>query len=456
MIVTRWPSVPLAIIVFIFSSGAGILDSYLSSAQPRAPISSSSARSPKNLILLIGDGFGPAYATLARAVAGRELVLDAYLVGSAGTAALDSRVTDSAAAATALACGLTTLNGAIAVDSAGVSRRTILEAAEARGMSTGLVTTSRITHATPACFGAHHVSRNEENEIASQMLASGVDLLLGGGSRQFHPLPAAAHQDQRDLLAEAASDGFHLVTTNTELESAASGRLLGLFGPSHMSYVLDRDDSEPSLPAMTRVALDRLSRDPDGFFLMVEGGRIDHAGHDNDPAAAVAEVLEFDSAFNTVLDWSRRDGQTLVVVTADHETGGLSLGTAIDGRARYEFHAEALKPVRKSAEAMASRMTDGENARKVLLEDAGIRDLNEAEATAIDLATRNDRTILIGHAISRRAIVGWTTLGHTGVDVGVYAFGPGAIRFAGHRHLAAVGREMATALGLKIGGPINE
>lgn len=447
------PTIMIVLVLVVLSTG-GLFDDHASARDARSLISPL-VRPPKSLILLIGDGFGPAYATLARAVAGRELALDPNLVGSAGTEALDSRVTDSAAAATALACGLITDNGVIAMDSVKVPRVTILEAAEARGMSTGLVTTSRITHATPACFAAHEASRSSESEIAEQILTCGIEVLLGGGSRYFVPTPTGSRKDGRDLVAEAASSGFQVVTSRKELEGAGTGPILGLFGPSHLDYVLDRDDADPSLPGMTTAALSRLSRDPDGFFLMVEAGRIDHAGHDNDPSSAAAEALEFDAVFALVLDWARQDGRTLVVATADHETGGLSLGTAIDGQARYEFRPEALKPVRRSAEAMASLITAGAESHQVLREHAGIQDLGEAEATAIDQASADDRTILIGHAISRRAIIGWTTLGHTAVDVGVYAFGPGAERFAGHRHLSAVGREMADVLGLTIGMPIK-
>ena len=288
---------------------------------------------PKNLILMIADGCGPASITMARdyarAVLGRdELALDAIQTGAVRTGSASSRVTDSAAGATAYACGVKTYNGAIAVDTAGRPLATLLEAAKARGMATGLVATSRITHATPAAFAAHVPQRAMESEIAAQMLAQRVDVLLGGGWSYFLPTAEGGRrQDGRNLLREAEAMGYQVVRTAADFRRGVRRPVLGLFGPDHLPYEIDRDPEEvPSLAEMTRAALELLADDPDGFFLMVEGSRIDHAGHANDAAAHVREVLAYDEAVAVVLDFARRDGQTLVVSVADHETGGLSLG----------------------------------------------------------------------------------------------------------------------------------
>uniref|UniRef100_A0A832MII9 Alkaline phosphatase n=1 Tax=Eiseniibacteriota bacterium TaxID=2212470 RepID=A0A832MII9_UNCEI len=408
---------------------------------------------PRNVIFMIGDGFGPAYVALAREVAGRPLALDPHLVGSSATASSDARVTDSGAAATALACGVQAPNLAIGVCAGGLPRRSILEAAEARGLATGLVATSRITHATPAAFAAHVPKREAEDDIAAQMVRQGIEVVLGGGARHFRPYAAGGRRDDgRDLLAEARRRGIEVVADRDGLARAGRGPLLGLFADSHMSYAFERDAArEPSLVEMTEAALARLAVDPDGFFLMVEGSRIDHAGHVHDAAAAAREAIEFDEAFAASLAFARRDGRTLVVVTADHETGGLSLGRALDGRAVYDWRPGVLRGVRRSATAMAERVGRGDDPRVVLAEDAGLADLSDEEAAGIRAAAGESRVLAIAEAVNRRALVAWTTTGHTGVDVPVWAFGPGAERFAGTRRIDELGRAVAAALGLSIG-----
>jgi alkaline phosphatase len=410
------------------------------------------ASRPTNLVLVIGDGMGPAYLTLARDFQERPLTLDSLLVGASSTASSDSRVTDSGAAATALACGIRTVNSAIGVDPQGRPRRTILEAAEARGMATGLVATSRITHATPAAFAAHVHDRSDEDSIAVQMLAHGIEVLLGGGERHFRPLVNGGRSDRRDLLQAAEKRGVHVVTRLEALDDTRPP-LVGLFSPSHLSYVIDRDTTvEPTLDRMTRAALARLSSSRRGFFLMVEGSRIDHAGHVNDPATAAREVLELDAAVRAILEFARRDGRTLVVVTADHETGGLSLGREVDGTSYYEWHPEVLRRVKRSASVMAGRIAAGQDPRAVLTADGGLDSLSENEVSTLRGARPQDLEVEVAHLLSRRARVGWTTLGHTAVDVPVCAWGPGSERLRGFHTSDQLGRDLARQLGLEVGG----
>lgn len=408
---------------------------------------------PRNLVLMIGDGFGPAYVTLARDVADRPLTLDSMLVGAASTSSVDSRVTDSGAAATALACGVRTDNQEIGMDAQGRPRRTILEAAEARGMATGMVATSRITHATPAAFAAHVRDRDDEETIATQMMTRGIDLLLGGGAQFFRPVSAGGkRRDGRDLLAEARERGATVLEGPGALRGAARLPVLGLFAESHLSYELDRDSTaQPSLEEMTRFALRRLAPSRRGFFLMVEGSRIDHAGHERDPANAAREALEFDAAVRAAAEFARRDGHTLLVVTADHETGGLSLGREVDGRAYYQWWPEVLRRVKRSAGAMAARIRGGEDPRAVLERDAGLGDLTAAEVLKVGAARGDSLTRVIAELVSRRARIGWTTEGHTAVDVPVWAMGPGAERVQGFRPSDALGRLLGELLGLPVG-----
>src|SRR5690606_19652623 len=202
---------------------------------------------PKNVVLMIADGFGPAAATLARVAGGAPLALDALLGGSVSTKSTDSEVTDSAAGATAYACGLKTYNGAIAVDAEGRPCRTLLEVAEARGLATGLVATSRVTHATPASFGAHVLDRGEEASIAAQLVGSGVDVLFGGGRAFLVPAPAGRREDGRVLLAELGALGYAVATDRAGYDGLTAAPA-ALLAPSHLAYEIDRDETdEPSL-----------------------------------------------------------------------------------------------------------------------------------------------------------------------------------------------------------------
>ncbi|MDI3280079.1 MAG: alkaline phosphatase [Bacillota bacterium] len=392
------------------------------------------AKPVKNLILLIGDGMGFGQLTAARIVKGESLYMDGFpVVGTASTYPNDPQekwVTDSAAAGTALATGVKSYNAAISVDVNRKPVKTILEAAQEAGKATGLVTTTRITHATPAVFAAHHVNRDAEQEIAVDMLNHNVDVLLGGGKGYFVPAAQKGKRtDGRDLIAEARSKGYTFVETKDELNKVTGGKVLGLFKSSHLSYELDRDPArEPSLAEMTRKAIELLSRDPDGFFLMVEGGRIDHASHAHDAAAAVYDTLAFDEAVGVALDFALRNPDTLVVVTADHETGGLSVG----GYGQYNFKPEVLKAAKGSFEdVIAAKLTES-NVKEVMAQYTGVTDLSAEEVKALQEALRNKAKDPYGAAnfaaelVSKRALVGWTSSGHTGADVPVFAFGPAA------------------------------
>lgn len=422
-------------------------------ARPAAALAPAEAR-PRSVILMIPDGCGPATLDLARAVLGRPLALDSMLVGASRTGSASSRITDSAAGATALASGIKTNNAEIGEDAAGRPVGTVLEAAHARGMGVGLVATSRITHATPAAFAAHVPDRNTEDIIAVEELAARADVLLGGGREYFLPRRAGGgRRDGRDLLAEARRRGVHVIGSRRELLRAAAAPLVGLFASDHMSCEVDRDTvAEPSLAEMTRAALALLGSRPGGFFLMVEGSRIDHVAHDNDPGALPREVLAYDEAVRVAREFARRDGRTLVLSVADHETGGLGLGRREEGEHAVGFRPEALAGVRASAWSMAERIRAGADPESTLARGTGIRDLSAEERSRLDGAVARDASLeeTLGGFESRRAGVGWTTGGHTALDVGLYAFGPGAERFAGVHENTDVGRTIAALLGLDL------
>lgn len=412
------------------------------------------APTPRNVVLFIADGFGPASATLARQALGEPLALDGILVGTCGTAPAVGLVTDSAAAATALACGFKTVNGAVSVDPQGKPFGTLLEAAEARGLATGMVVTCRLTHATPACFGAHALNRGQEDSIAAQLLEQEIELLLGGGARHFLPRGAGGTRDDgRDLLAEARGAGVTVLGDFEGLEGELALPVLGVFASDHLPYELDRDPAGPDLAALVKRALELLAPSETGFFLMVEGSRIDHAGHQNDAAAHLAEILAYDRAVAAALAFARADGDTLVVATADHETGGLTLGRNVDGRAFYGWYPRVLERVGGSLEAVYRRSTRAPEPESAALAELGVEDASDGERAALREALAGDLDAFLEVAselVNRRAVVAFTTWGHTAVDVGLYASGPGAERFFGWRDNVEIPRLLEELLALDL------
>lgn len=304
-------------------------------------------KAPKNVILLIGDGMGVAHVTAAKVAFG-ELEMERFPYGGLCTTFPDgSFVTDSAASGTALATGVKTVNGAISVTPEDAILKTALEYAEENGLATGLVVTCSITHATPAVFVAHVDERGRYHDIAEQIAASGVDVLFGGGAGYFTPMGSGGTRpDGQDLLA-AMQERMVVARTAEEFESMGDvGTAAFLYAKEHPGQA----DSRPvSLAELSRRAIEMLSKDTDGFFLMIEGSQIDWAGHDNDKVYLLAEMADFDAAVGAVLDFAERDGRTLVVLTADHETGGLTVdqGSVPD---------EWLGPVEWSSESHTAAM----------------------------------------------------------------------------------------------------
>ena len=414
---------------------------------------------PRNVVFMIADGFGPASETLARGAVGRPLALDAMRTGSVSTAATDSRVTDSAAGVTAYACGIKTYNGAIAVGPDGAPCQTVLEAARDAGYATGLVATSRITHATPAGYASHVPQRADEAEIAAQMADARLDVMFGGGGRFFTPTAAGGSRaDGRDLRREMLSHGVVVTTSREGFDGLREAPAAALLAPDHLAYEIDRDETDqPSLAEMSAKALDLLAATPaarqTGFFLMVEGSRIDHAGHGNDAPAHLADILAYDAAVAVVLAWARRDGNTLVVSTADHETGGLTLGR--DGV--YAWEPAPLLGATMSSERLAARLAEPNadglpaDAPALVRQALGLDSLSTDDAARIDApGDAAAHVVAFRTLLDRRAGIAWTTSGHTAVDVGLFAFGPGADLFRGSMPNDAVGRATFEALGLPL------
>lgn len=414
---------------------------------------------PQNIILFVSDGCGPASFTMTRQFLAEQrqiggLALDSILVGHVATRAANALITDSASSATAYACGIRTNNGMIGMAPDGSSRESLVEVAEAAGMSTGLVVTTRLTHATPASFSAHVPDRGMEAEIASQQVTSGVDLMIGGGRRFFLPESAGGSRDDgRDLLAEAADRGYRVVNDWLGVDTLSSLPVLAFLAADHMPYEVDRPDSIPSLAAMTQRGIDLLSDDEDGFFLLVEGSRIDHAAHSNDAAGHVHDIIAYDAAVSVALRYARANENTLVVSVSDHETGGLTIGRSVDGRSKYEWHPDVLDQISASHDVILGAIrNDGRPAREVLESYTGITDFTDEEVGSLASGSWGAANAALGEMISRRTLIGWTTGGHTAVDVNLFAFGPGSERMKGHVENAELGSKLiALVKGRKTG-----
>lgn len=278
----------------------------------------------KNVILLIGDGMGLTQITAGLYSNGNSLYLEKFpIAGLIKTHSSSHLITDSGAGATAFACGCKTFNGAIGVCKDKTPCLTILEQAEKQGLATGLVSTSSITHATPASFIAHVPDRSDMQSIAAFFLQTDIDLFIGGGLKYFNERSA----DQRNLVSELTAKGY-------VVSDFSSKKLHDLApSPEHpFAWFSAREEPEwvekgrDYLPLAARLSAGFLKkRSEKGFFLMIEGSQIDWAGHANDAQRTVAEMLDFDAAIGEVLQFAAADGHTLVVVTADHETGGMAL-----------------------------------------------------------------------------------------------------------------------------------
>lgn len=413
----------------------------------------------RNLIFMVSDGMGPTSLTMTRSYrqseaglpVGDTLVLDKYLIGSSRTRSTSSLITDSAAGATAFSCGKKSYNGAISVLPDHSPCGTVLEAAKKAGYVTGLVVTTRITDATPACFASHVHHRGYEDLIAEQEIGNNplgrtVDLILGGGRCHFLPnnTEGSCRDDNKDVVAMAKQNGFSYIDNRDDfddLESRGGVKLplLGLLASRDIPYEIDRVHSPelyPSEAEMTRLALKALSaatKDSEkGFFVMIEGSRIDHAGHANDPVAQVHEVLAHDEAFAAAIDFLEQDETEGVLVgTSDHETGGLATALQLDeGYPEYHWFPEVLTQASHSAEYLQHTwyqwlQGEGSNAnrlvqRKYILdkligEGLGIPNATDADADAIiDTQPNWPPAYLFADMISRRAEIGWTTHGHSG------------------------------------------
>ena len=283
-------------------------------------LSQTNNRKAKNIILLIGDGMGSTHAFAAYTANGGQLNMYRMpYLGMSMTQSSDNYITDSAAGGTAISSGKKTKNGMIAKDTSGNNLETILEIAKSNHLATGIVATSAITHATPASFFAHVNLRSSYDSIALFFLNGKADLFIGGGTDYF-----LRRKDKRNLVKELETLGYGICFTLDSVQKLSSKKIGCLLAPDGMpKYSEGRNNM---LPTATHLAIEKLSKDTNGFFLMVEGSQIDWGAHANDLSYLIAETQDFDKAVGEALDFASKNENTLVIVTADHETGGLTLG----------------------------------------------------------------------------------------------------------------------------------
>lgn len=431
----------------------------------------------KNLIVLIMDGCGDEQLTLARWYKGKPLALDAIRTGAVKSYIADSVIADSAPAASAYATGVRTGGKVISLNPKAVTipgvpapgpdhilqpLATVLEGARLLGKSTGLVVTCRFSHATPAAYVAHVPKRDMEEDIAEQTVYQNLDVLFGGGRKLLLPgNTGGARQDQEDLTRVLRDRGYFLVDNVADLQKLEKPKAYGLFAASHLEPEIDRLDAapqQPSLADMTKKAIELLATNPAGFFLMVEGSQIDWACHANDPAHLLGDLLMYDRAVQVALDFAKKDGHTLLLALPDHNTGGLSIGNNRSDKYYAQLQPEALiaplKKMQLSAPALWRRLGDDKTPEKI---KDGV-----AKYWGLDITLEDAQKILEisqphgkeGHYALGKVIcpkytdIGWTTHGHTGGDIPLFAYGPD--RPVGLLDAPDIGRVSAQALGLDL------
>ena len=301
------------------------------------PANSESLSRPKSIILFIGDGMGVSQVTAAVMMGIGDNFLRFKNGGFSITRSSDSWITDSAASATSMASGKRTYNKAIGVDDDRVPLKNIVEYAQELGMSTGLIATSSITHATPASFATHVEWRKEELEIAKQLSESNVDVLIGGGRKYFLPTNEDGERiDDRNLLNELADKGFSVAYNMDDLYNLNFEKVDKLIALLSHGAINKKENPEHNLSDMTHVAINILSKNEKGFFLMVEGSQIDWESHDNEYEKMLFQMEDFNEALGIGLDFLDSNKDVLIVMTADHETGGLSLNQSSNKTANFK------------------------------------------------------------------------------------------------------------------------
>jgi alkaline phosphatase len=457
------------------ASVAGSLESLQAASRPGAQ--------PKNIVFMVADGMSPSVLPMAEqfswVVRGKGLLWRALIDrkeaarGLMDMSSLNSVVTDSSAASSSWGSGVRVFNGWVNMLPDGTALTPIASVSRDAGRRVGLVTTTTVTHATPAGFVAVQRSRGNEDDIAAQYQKQ-VDVVLGGG-RQF--FEAATRKDKRDLVGQFRADGFTSVMSRDELlrvKAGGSRKLLGLFSSGMIPYTLDRNHSEqlqrtvPTLAEMAGAALTVLESSPKGFLLQVEGGRVDHAAHSNDAAAQMWEQLAFDEAIEVVLRFAERHPETLIVITADHGNSNPGIGGKWAEWSSPSNGFRALGRAKASYGQLIAKLggkgrPDAALVREAV-QDALDLEFSTDEVEAVRAAAAGEKKLclnsrldklagILGQAVGNHTGIGWVSTDHTSDYVLLTALGPGSERFAGQIRNTRCFENMVDLMGLKFRNP---
>ena len=423
-------------------------------------VNNNAEKHPKYIFLFIGDGMAAPQRMTANEFSvkmgkGVLAINQMPFHATTRTSSHDSLVTDSAAAATAIACGTKTKNGMIGVDAEGRRLQSVAEAARDKGRKVGIITSVTLNHATPAGFYGHRLNRSQYYDLGLDMIASGFDFFGGGGIADFD-------RGKTDIFTLAGKAGYKTVAGKNGLQQLKTGEkviALACLRDQAMPYELDRNADVPSLADITAKAIEVLQDDPDGFFIMVEGGAIDWAGHANEAAANLREVLALDAAVKEALKfYHKHPDETLIVVTGDHETGGMTMGFAGSGYAMYmerlihqkcsvKKFDEMLKAVPQITFDEAKKMLtdnfgfkfDGDSSDPMFVKSNELKQLQNAFA-------KNNLANAAKLIMNRKAGIGWTSGAHTALPVLTTSIGCGAEKFTGFFENTAVSTKLKSLL----------
>jgi alkaline phosphatase len=423
----------------------------------------------KNVIVLVPDGCDESVQTLARWYKGENLQVDSMQAGSVKIHMANSVITGSAAAATAFSAGHKTtvrflgigprthdlLTGLEPTAAPYAPVATVLEAAKLTGKSTGLVATSRITHATPAAFASHIEDRGWDNDIMEHMVYNKLDVAFGGGARHLLPTDApyttsfgdvwkGKRTDGENLMEVLKSRGYTFVDTREGMLALTTGKAWGLFDDSHLDADIDRmalHPTQPSIAEMTEKAIDLLSQNQKGFFLMVEGSQVDWAGHNNDPIYMVKDFIAFDEAVRVAVEFAKKDRNTVVIAFPDHNTGGMTIGNMDYNKAYTHLTVEELinplKGMQMSSGALAVKINELggmsiANIQSAVFDYWSIEVSDAVAQEIIELTGGQEGpdgyvispSYALARVISKHyTAIGWTSHGHNGATVPVWTYG---------------------------------
>ncbi|MBD3314830.1 MAG: alkaline phosphatase [Chitinivibrionales bacterium] len=450
---------------------------------------------PKNIVVMIPDGCGPSIMTLARWKKGAPLAVDQMTTGLVKTDMANSVITGSAAAATAFATSFKTTARYLGLgpdtsrnlttyeaeySNADLDHRplaTVLEAARLQGKAVGLISTSRITHATPAAYASHIQDRGWDNDIMEHMVHNDIDVVFGGGARHLIPSGSSyttsfgdvwdgRRTDGQNLMDVLADKGYKFVDSKDGMASVLSGKVWGLFDDSHMDADLDRNEFHPTQPTiaeMTQKAIEILSQDPDGFFLMVEGSQVDWGGHNNDPIYMVTDFLAFDSAVQVAKDFADANNETSVIGFPDHNCGGMDIGNR-----SWNWSYTGIKVDDLLGPLAGMKLTSGGVEKKLGgdYSEANIISTVQtwwgitltspdvAEIQALQAGDAGSFNYALARYVSKTYTgIGWTSHGHNGEDVPLWTWGTN--RVLGTIDNTKIASMIFNALGMSVNAANN-